>query len=414
VADYNGAFIFYTDDGGNQTAQSVNTTSDMLGLGDDDLIYPGNDAIRKAYAPSSRQVKDRGVHVLSVATMESTCILNLTNGSSAVALDLSTKHVYATSLDGTGAILRFALPATTEALLYADPLLVEPSQRLNAATSNATFVNTSSQPYGLALDLRFNARAVYWTQPGTILDDVSDGKIMKAYLDEVDANGAATRVIDLTPTINAALEDVTYGGTSQLRVKGGVMSPRGVALDLRKPHLRIYWLDMGVNTTRHNNSDSPLRDGRLFRSNLDGTDPRVILPFGYLKAPTSLVLDLVNNSAFVGDEAGRIWSIDMDYTTNENQNVSRIYNAPKIVFEGIMSLGALCPTCTTGVRMKTPTALALDYREREAYQDASPAVGQVVTTVHMYWTDARAGVLARGSYSVDLSSGLGTWGNAQV
>ena len=93
VEDYNGAFIFYTDDGGNQTAQHVNTTAAMLGLGDDDLIYPGNDAIRKAYAPSNRQVKDRGIHVLSLETMESTCIVNLTNGSSAVALDLSTKNI---------------------------------------------------------------------------------------------------------------------------------------------------------------------------------------------------------------------------------------------------------------------------------------------------------------------------------
>jgi len=53
------------------------------------------------------------------------------------------------------------------------------------------------------------------------------------------------------------------------------MSPRGIALDLRKPHLRLYWLDIGLNTTRFNNSGPILRDGRLLRSNLDGTDPEV-------------------------------------------------------------------------------------------------------------------------------------------
>lgn len=308
VEDYNGAFIFYTDDGGNQTAQHVNTTAAMLGLGDDDLIYPGNDAIRKAYAPSNRQVKDRGIHVLSLETMESTCIVNLTNGSSAVALDLSTKNIYATSLDGNGAILRFQLPPNNEALLYADPLLLKPALRLNVASVNTTFVNTSSKPYGMALDLRFNARAVYWTQPGITEPGATDGKLMKAYLDQLDANGHATRVIDLTPTINAGLKNLVYGGSSKLEVKGGVMSPRGLALDLRKPHMRMYWLDVGVNKTYFNNSLIPtLRDGRLFRSNLDGTDPVVVLPYGHLKSPTSLVLDLVNNTAFVGDEAGRIW-----------------------------------------------------------------------------------------------------------
>lgn len=103
----------------------------------------------------------------------------------------------------------------------------------------------------------------------------------------------------------------------------------------------------------------------------------------------------------------------MDFTTNENQNVSQIYNAPKIVFEGIMSYGALCPTCTNGVRMKKPSAMALDYREREAYKDV-PAFMKYATTVYMYWTDEEAGVLARGAYTVDLSTGLGTWGDATV
>lgn len=106
-------------------------------------------------------------------------------------------------------------------------------------------------------------------------------------------------------------------------------------------------------------------------------------------------------------------AIDMDFTTNENQNVSQIYNAPKVVFEGIMSYGALCATCTNGVRMKKPSAMALDYREREAYKDAPPFV-KYVTTVYMYWTDEEAGVLARGAYTVDTSTGLGTWGDATV
>jgi len=50
----------------------------------------------------------------------------------------------------------------------------------------------------------------------------------------------------------------------------------------------------------------------------------VVLDYGYLKNPTGMVLDLINNTAFVGDEAGNIWAVDMDYTTNENQNVSQV------------------------------------------------------------------------------------------
>lgn len=103
------------------------------------------------------------------------------------------------------------------------------------------------------------------------------------------------------------------------------MTPRGIALDLRKPHMHLYWLDEGVNTTKHFNRTGSYRDGRLLRSNFDGTNPevsnnrpealriyvsaptQVVLPYGTLKGPTSMVLDLVNGTAFVGDEAGRIW-----------------------------------------------------------------------------------------------------------
>jgi len=44
-------------------------------------------------AASKRQAKDRGIHVLSVETNEMTCIYNITNGSTALALDLGRKHL---------------------------------------------------------------------------------------------------------------------------------------------------------------------------------------------------------------------------------------------------------------------------------------------------------------------------------
>ena len=51
------------------------------------------------------------------------------------------------------------------------------------------------------------------------------------------------------------------------------MTPKGIALDLRKPALKLYWTDEG-NKTRGSvptvNATVDMLDGRVFRSNLDG------------------------------------------------------------------------------------------------------------------------------------------------
>lgn len=72
------------------------------------------------------------------------------------------------------------------------------------------------------------------------------------------ANGEAKKVIDLTPNINAGLKDISIAGTSMTtKVRGGLHNPTGIALDLRKPHYRLYWLDTGTNiSTSKNNSVS--------------------------------------------------------------------------------------------------------------------------------------------------------------
>ena len=69
-----------------------------------------------------------------------------------------------------------------------------------------------------------------------------------------------------------------------------------------------------------------MTDGRLIRSELDGKFPEVVVDRGILKDPAGIVLDLTNNTAFVADQgAHAIFLIDMEYHTNENQNVSFVY-----------------------------------------------------------------------------------------
>jgi len=160
----------------------------------------------------------------------------------------------------------------------------------------------------------------------------------------------------------------------------------------------------------------------VFRSNLDGTGAELVLGYGFLKNPSGLVLDLVNNTAIIGDETGKIWSVDMDYRGFENQNVSKVINKPKVLFSGAYSYGSLCPTCATGVRIKTPTNFVLDYRNREAWLGATllpttlttNTLGTLVDTLVLYWTDAEAGVLAKGTYSIDTTKGLGEWGRPVI
>lgn len=65
-----------------------------------------------------------------------------------------------------------------------------------------------------------------------------------------------------------------------------------------------------------------------------------------------MVLDLVNNTAFVSDSKGQIWGIDMDFRANENQNVSKVLNKPVLLFSGPISYGEICPNCDTGVVIK--------------------------------------------------------------
>lgn len=45
-----------------------------------------------------------------------------------------------------------------------------------------------------------------------------------------------------------------------------------------------------------------------------------------------MVLDLVNNTAIIGDETGKVWQVDMDYRGFENWNVSQVINRPEVGF----------------------------------------------------------------------------------
>jgi len=396
VQDYNTPYLFYTDDGANNTAANINDTAANMGITDDD----GSPLRFSDITPTRREIKDRGIMLLNMDTKEFRCIHNLTNGSSSIGVDLSYKHLYAAN---DKQIIRLTLPSHTEQLLYEDPNSIVAEKHF----VNLTFIKNLTSPVGtLTLDLRLDHRHIYWTQPGKFGE--WDGKIMKASLEDVSVGGEAKNIVDLTPIINAGLKDITIAGTSmQTKVKGGLHNPTGIALDLRKPNLRMYWLDTGTNISTSPNNTGTYRDGRLFRSNLDGTKPEIVLDYGYLKNPTGLVLDLINNTAFVGDEAGQIWGVDMDFLSNENQNVSRVLNKPELLFTGPIGYGDICPSCDTGVRIKSPTAFALDYRDRELFKtDPLP----VVETMFLYWTDVEAGVIARATYSITRATQLGSWG----
>lgn len=398
VNSYNAPFIFYTDDGANNTIANLNDTYASMGLGDGD-----DDTVIETKAnliATHKEKHQRGVMVMDIDTKEFKCIFNLTNGSSSIALDLSYKVLYVANDNN---IIKLSMPEETEQLLYDDPYAVKEKNRF----SNTTFVKNLNSTVGtIALDLRLKHRHIYWSLPGKFGE--WDGRILRASLDNLKANGEAKNVIDLTHTINAGLEDISIAGTSMTaKVKGGLHNPTGLALDLRKPHYRLYWLDTGTNiSTSKNHSVSltiphlsliflpylsyilslshtlsrtllmcddvimmffPLTrlsislsllvqgtylDGRLFRSNLDGTQPEIVLDYGYLKSPIGMVLDLVNNTAFVGDSKGQIWAIDMDFRANENQNVSKVLNKPVLLFSGPISYGELCPNCDTGVVIK--------------------------------------------------------------
>ena len=71
-----------------------------------------------------------------------------------------------------------------------------------------------------------------------------------------------------------------------------LINPHSVALDL--VNRKLYWTDGG----ERNYSDA---DGKVWRSNLDGTDAVCVLDKG-LWDPTGLVLDLRNYSMIVLDE----------------------------------------------------------------------------------------------------------------
>jgi hypothetical protein len=264
VTDYNTPYLFYTDDGANNSAANINDTYAKMGITDDD----GQVETRANLLATAREKKDRGIMLLNMDTKESTCIHNLTNGSSSIGVDLSYKQLYAAN---DKKIIRLTLPSNTEQLLYENPNSISAEARF----TNTTFIKNLSSPVeSLALDLRIDNRYIYWTQPGEF--GVWDGKILRASLDDVTSGGEAKKIVDLTPTINAGLKDISIAGTSmETKVKGGMHNPTGIALDLRKPNLRLYWLDIGTNITTSVNQTGKYRDGRLFRSNLDGTKPEV-------------------------------------------------------------------------------------------------------------------------------------------
>ena len=96
------------------------------------------------------------------------------------------------------------------------PEQVTASRATGWKETNSTFLPALvTPPGGLALDVRFGSRWAYWTQPGD--DGAADGKLLRASLDNVHANGEARVIEDLSATI----------GRKYLH------DPEGIALDLQ-------------------------------------------------------------------------------------------------------------------------------------------------------------------------------------
>jgi hypothetical protein len=450
VTSHNTEFVFYTDAGGNESKAFVNET-DLVGSsggGDDDAASDDDASSSGAFAtPSRSQMRDRGLHVLDMSTGEQQCLLNVTNTSTSVALDLSLKEVYLTA--GTD-ILRAVLPRERDGVLYREGAAAMPGHlRLDGiGAENITFItNRSFPPFSIALDLRFHHRYLYWSQPGKS-NYAGDGGLFRLKLGDDPYRGTSYEERRRRDPKNApVIEDLTSRIASSLRAeqrnKGPstalsnseepIITPKGIALDLRKPLLRLYWCDEGNKTrgsTRgFSNVTFDMLDGRILRANLDGSGAEVVLPTGYVQDPGNLVLDLINNTGFVADAVGAIWIFDLEFSANANPNASYVER----IFHGDMCAvfhGGDTEECAAAdtIRIKRPTALALDYRSRHKDEllreienlvdqrgdpnilsNPSLANQQPITTMYLYWTDAAHGIVARGSYVSDARTGIGAW-----
>jgi len=183
-----------------------------------------------------------------------------------------------------------ALDLTEKRVYWADSTNNRILKMSSDSTGNSSYVTflsgLESEPYAIELDLRFDSRHLYWSEPGQ--PGVADGRIYRVNLD-----GWPKVVENLTALIDVELIDV-----------------HGLALDLTRE--RLYWVDSNM-TAPFSNED---KTGKVYRCALDGTQTELVYALN-LTQPRGIALDVADKLMYITDsEQGTITqaSYDVNYT----------------------------------------------------------------------------------------------------
>ena len=132
LKNVNPRVLYYTDDGSNATRLKITISNETLkklqsdhGTTDPSKVASLATTALTGYgyhhgAATPSQLRDRGLHAYDLDLDNPTCLVNLTNGTSGLALDLSKRHLYVASLQKAGghySILRIPVDVSTPDLV---------------------------------------------------------------------------------------------------------------------------------------------------------------------------------------------------------------------------------------------------------------------------------------------------------